>query len=202
MFDDALRALKDRLLWPFAVALGTRISPNAVTLAAFVVGMIAAWLAARGQYGAALGAWLLNRLLDGIDGTLARATARQSDFGGYLDIVLDFAVYAAVPVGLIVAAQDRWTALLGAVLLGAFYVNGASWMYLAAILERRGEGAAAQGERTTIRMPAGLIAGTETIILYSLFLILPAKLPLLFTLMMAGVAVTIIQRLFWARRFL
>ncbi|HXG72196.1 MAG TPA: CDP-alcohol phosphatidyltransferase family protein [Gemmatimonadaceae bacterium] len=200
MFDDALRAFKDRLLWPFAVAIGTRISPNAVTLAAFLVGLIAATLAARGDYGAALGAWLLNRILDGVDGTLARATEQQSDFGGYLDIVLDFAVYAAVPIGLVVAVQDRLTALLGAALLGAFFVNGASWMYLAAILERRGEGAAALGERTTIRMPAGLIAGTETVVLYSLFLILPAKLPLLFTLMMAGVVITIVQRLIWARR--
>lgn len=202
MFDDALRAFKDRLLWPFAATVGTRISPNAVTLAAFVVGMVAAVLAGRGQYGAALGAWLLNRILDGIDGTLARATEQQSDFGGYLDIVLDFAVYAAVPIGLVVATPDRLTALLGATLLGAFFVNGASWMYLSAILERRGEGAAAHGERTTIRMPAGVIAGTETVVLYSLFLIVPAKLPLLFTLMIAGVAITIGQRLIWARRFL
>ena len=46
--------------------------------------------------GAALLLFILNRLFDGLDGAVARAT-RRTDRGGFLDIVFDFAVYGAVP---------------------------------------------------------------------------------------------------------
>lgn len=36
--------------------------------------------------------FLLTRLLDGIDGAYARATNQCTEFGGYLDIVVDFTV--------------------------------------------------------------------------------------------------------------
>lgn len=38
--------------------------------------------------------FLLTRLLDGIDGAYARATNQCTEFGGYLDIVVDFTVCA------------------------------------------------------------------------------------------------------------
>jgi hypothetical protein len=79
-------------------------------------------------------------------------------------------------------------------------VNAASWMYLAAILERRGAGAAARGELTTITMPRGLVGGTETVVFYALFLALPRTLVPLFILMTALVLVTVMQRLVWAVR--
>jgi hypothetical protein len=65
----------------------------------------------------------------------------------------------------------------GLALLGSFFVNAASWMYLSAVLERRGAGAAARGERTTVTMPPGLIAGAETVVLYTLFLVFPGGSP-------------------------
>jgi phosphatidylglycerophosphate synthase len=39
--------------------------------------------------------FLLTRLLDGIDGAYARATNQCTEFGGYLDIVVDFTVTIA-----------------------------------------------------------------------------------------------------------
>lgn len=36
----------------------------------------------------------------GIDGLVARVSGQQTDFGGYLDILCDFVVYAAIPIGL------------------------------------------------------------------------------------------------------
>lgn len=202
MFDELLRALKDRLLAPLARRAGPRLSPTLVTLVALAVGVGAAWLAARGQYGAALACWLANRALDGFDGALARAHGRQGDWGGYLDLVCDFVVYAAIPIGLAVAADDRRVALAALALVSAFYVNAASWMYLAAVLERRGAGAAARGERTTVTMPPGLVAGAETVLFYALFLLFPGRLPALFAVMTALVAATVVQRLAWARRAL
>ncbi len=202
MFDDLLRELKDRLLAPPARALGSACPPAAVSLVALAVGILAVWLAAERSYRWALAAWLLNRVLDGLDGTLARVQGRGSDLGGYLDILCDFAVYALLPIGLVIGAPaaDSWRAL--AFLLASFYLNAASWMYLAAVLERRGQRAAAAGKLTAVAMPAGLVAGTETIVFYALFLLFPAQLgPLFFTmavLVFAGAA----QRAVWAGRVL
>src|SRR5215207_3077639 len=144
MFDDVLRALKDRLLAPIARRLGPGLHPNVVSIVAFLAGVGAAALAARRAYDVALALWVLNRVLDGLDGTLARVHAQQSDLGGYLDILLDFTVYALVPLALVVGAPARENAIAGLYLVATFFVNAASWMYLAAILERRAEGAAAR----------------------------------------------------------
>ena len=202
MFDDLLRALKDRLLAPAARAVGRRLSPTAVTLLAFAAGLGAALCAARARDGAALALWLLNRLLDGFDGTLARATGRQTDAGGYLDLVLDFAVYAAVPVGLVLGRPSTALALAGLALVASYYVNAASWMYLSAILERRGAGAAARGERTTVTIPPGLIGGTETVVFYAVCFLLPGRLVALFAGFAALVLATAGQRVWWGVRAL
>jgi phosphatidylglycerophosphate synthase len=44
--------------------------------------------------------FLLNRIFDALDGTVARLRNLQSDFGGYYDIVTDFITYCMLPVGL------------------------------------------------------------------------------------------------------
>ncbi|MGH7518830.1 MAG: CDP-alcohol phosphatidyltransferase family protein [Gemmatimonadales bacterium] len=202
MFDDLLRAFKDRLLAPAARALGPSCPPAVVTLCALAAGVAAAWLAAERSYAWALAAWLANRVLDGLDGAVARVHGRASDLGGYFDILCDFAVYALVPIGLVAGAPtaEGWRAL--AILLAAFYLNAASWLYLAAVLERRGRGAAVSGQLTSVAMPAGLIAGTETIVFYTLFLLLPAQAVPLFLAMAALVLVGVTQRAVWAGRTL
>lgn len=55
-----------------------------------MIGLAAAGAAALQWHWGALGLWLLNRVFDGLNGMVARAHAIQSDFGGYLNIVLDF----------------------------------------------------------------------------------------------------------------
>ena len=203
MLDDLLRPMKERVLLPAATALGGRVHPMVVTLAAFAMGVGAAVAAARGADGLGLVLWLANGVLDGFDGTLARAQRRQSDLGGYVDIVLDFIVYAAVPIGLVLGAPraDRAVlAMTALAMVASFYVNAASWMYLAAILERRGVGAAARGELTTVTMPRGLVGGTETIVLYAMYFALRRLLVPLFALSAALVLITVLQRLVWAVR--
>ena len=201
MLDHTLRVYKDDLLRPVVGRLG-RIAPNAITTLAMVVGLAAASAAGLQWYWGALILWLLNRVLDGLDGLVARAHARQSDFGGYLDIVLDFVVYAAIPVGLYLGNPSGALALALILLLSSFYINAASWIYLAAILEKRAAGAHARGELTAVTMPNGLVGGAETILFYSLFLLCPGGLPWLFAAMMAMVMLGVGQRLHWARRHL
>lgn len=205
MFDNYLRGVKDRIGEPLA-ARADHISPNTITLAAFAVGLLAAIFAARSLYLWALGLWLLNRLLDGLDGLVARVQQKQSDFGGYLDILLDFGVYAALPIGLVMSAPtlDRYGALV--FMLAAFYVNSASWMYLAAVLEKRSaqsvRDVAAPRGLTTVVMPSGLIGAVETLIAYCVFLLWPNTIEVWYSVFGGLVLFTVAQRLVWARRVL
>jgi phosphatidylglycerophosphate synthase len=196
MFDTSLRNFKDRLAEPLARRM-EHINPSAVSLIGVGFGLGSAILAARSLYLWGLAFWLLNRALDGLDGLLARLHDKQDDFGGYLDILLDFVAYAALPLGFAVAAPAPGNLLALALMLATFYINTASWMYLSAILEKR----AARNPLTTtsIVMPAGLIGGFETILAYSLFFLFPQFLTYLFILFSLLIWITIIQRLIWAR---
>ncbi len=200
MIDKVLRSPKEQVLKPVARHPLRVIHPTAITLVAFGVGVAAAAAAWQQAYVLALGLWALNRILDGLDGTVARLHKKQSDLGGYLDIVLDIVVYALVPLALALSVDTREVYLALALLLGSFYINGASWMYLAALLEKRKHGAHKQGEMTTVTMPGGVIEGTETIIFYSLFLLFPGALVPLFGAMAVLVLITAAQRLVWSTR--
>ena len=201
MFDHLLRGLKDRLLTPLATLL-RGVPPNVLSLIALLLGLCAAVAAATGAWAAGLVLWLANRVTDGLDGTVARVAGRQTDFGGYLDILLDFIVYAAIPLGFAMQSTDRLVLVLAVALEGMFLVNACSWMYLSAVLEKRASGARATGELTTVTMPPALVAGFETVVFFALFYLFPLKLPLLFGLMTTLVGLNVVQRLVWARRVL
>ena len=201
MFDHLLRGLKDRLLTPLAILL-RGVPPNVLSLIALLLGLSAAVAAATGAWAAGLVLWLANRVTDGLDGTVARVAGRQTDFGGYLDILLDFIVYAAIPLGFAMQSTDRLVLVLAVALEGMFLVNACSWMYLSAVLEKRASGARATGELTTVTMPPALVAGFETVVFFALFYLFPLKLPLLFGLMTTLVGLNVVQRLVWARRVL
>lgn len=201
MLDNILRHFKDRLLDPLARPL-PRTDPVVITLLALAVGLGGIGLVTQQYYGWGLACWLLNRLLDGLDGSVARVHRQQSDWGGYIDILSDYIVYAGFPVALVIGTPSAGGYLSLAFLLACFYLNTASWMYLAAILEKRRQRAGSGDELTTITMPGGLIGGTETIIFYTLFLLWPAYLVPLYALMSGLVLVTVGQRVVWAGRHL
>lgn len=199
MFDTPLRKVKDQVGAPLARRL-SRVSPITVSLLGLVIALLAAWSAYRQIYLAAFALWILNRVLDGLDGLLARMHNKQSDFGGYVDILTDFVAYAAIPIGLVAGSPSSERYLALAFLLASFYVNTASWMFLAAILEKR---ALHGGDtQTSIIMPAGLIGGFETIIAFGVFILFPTHLTLLYNIFAILVFITIAQRLIWAKRAL
>mgnify|MGYP006265938067 CR=1 FL=1 len=217
MFDPLLRPVKERLIHPLARVLAGRVSPLTLTVAGAVLGLAAAGTILLDWMLAALILWLLSRLLDGLDGVVARVAALQSDLGGYLDLLLDVLVYAVIPVSLAVRAgfDDPLGVSATLVLLALFYVNIVSWAVLSSILEKRraagadssdGAGspdrAGPRRKMTSVAMPSGLIEGTETLIFYTLFLLLPAWYPLLAFVMAGLTALTIMQRVVWARSVL
>jgi phosphatidylglycerophosphate synthase len=200
VFDPVLRRLKDRILHPVARAL-PGVSPAALTLLGLVVGLGSAYAAWHGRFGLALALWLTNRLLDGLDGAVARVHDKSTDLGGYIDLVADFVVYGVLPAALALRpGAPPELAAAAVVLLVTFYVNTVSWTVASALLEKRAQGASANGADTSVTIPEGLVSGGETILFYSLFFLLPAFQPQLFYLMAALTALTVIQRLAWARK--
>jgi phosphatidylglycerophosphate synthase len=192
MFDQGLRRFKDRCLQR-ALPHMTCFSPNQWTLISLVVGLcsIAAVFMQLLLLGLLL--FLANRALDGIDGAVARATHQQTDFGGYLDLMADFVVYAGLPLAFLFAQPSLALATATSVLLAVFYLNAASWMLLAALLDKR-----TTITHTTFHMPVGLIEGFETLVFYTLFFIFPQHLVALFYLMAALTSIGIVQRAHWA----
>lgn len=202
MTDAILRGPKDRVLGPIARRTPRGVHPIAITLVAFIPGIGAAVAAADSRHTLAVGLWLLNRVLDGLDGTVARQRERQSDLGAYLDILMDVVVYAAVPIGIAVALDSRGAWIAAAALLATFYVNTISWAYLAAILERRAATTDRTDRATAVVMPGGLVEGAETIVVFCVMLAVPAWAETLFWVMAAAVAVTVGQRVVWALKHL
>ncbi len=200
MIDRALRRHKELLLAPIARITPRAVHPSAVTAAALVPGLGAAVAAGVGAPAVAVSLWLVNRLLDGLDGTIARLGGRQSERGAYADMLLDVVVYAAIPLGIAAGQDTRAAWIASAALLAAFYVNAISWSYLSALLERRGAGASARGEMTAITMPSGLVEGAETVVLLAIALAVPGWSVAVMWVMAAGVAISVLQRAHWAVR--
>lgn len=152
----------------------TGVSANAVTLVACGVGFLAALAIAAEQFLLGLALLLLSRLGDGLDGAVARINGR-TDLGGYLDIVLDFAFYGAIPLGFVLA-DPAANAVAGAALICSFYVNGASFLAYAILAERRGMESTARGAKSLF-FTTGLAEATETIAVFVAFCLLPHWFP-------------------------
>jgi phosphatidylglycerophosphate synthase len=200
MRDIALRQQKDRLMGPVAEQVFAAVHPNVVSLIALIVGLLSVAAVINQAYWAGLGLWLLNRILDGLDGLVARIHHKQSDFGGYLDLFLDFLVYLAVPIAFIVVMPTVANLWAGLFLFASYYLNTMSWTILGALIEKRQ--LQPINRLTSLEMPTGLIEGAETILFYCSFYLLPAYVAQLFGLMAILVLFTAGQRIWWAYRHL
>ncbi|OLF34345.1 CDP-alcohol phosphatidyltransferase family protein, partial [Psychrobacter sp. Cmf 22.2] len=75
------------ILAPVVIVLHKRgITADQLTVAGFLIGMLALPLLAFELWYGALAAIALNRIFDGLDGALARHAQQSSSAGGYLDI--------------------------------------------------------------------------------------------------------------------
>lgn len=197
MFDAKLRPLIDPPLNRAGQALARAgVTANQLTACGLIVGLAAATAIAFGAYGWGLALIVANRLLDGLDGAVARAQG-PSDLGGYFDIIADFAFYVAVPVGFGVA--DPANTLAALVLVASFVLTGVSFLAFATIAAKRGVETAAHGKKSFF-YSTGIAEGGETIIVFIAMGLWPqAFVPLAY-----GYAIlcllTLIQRSLLARR--
>lgn len=197
MFDAKLRPLIDPPLNALGRWLsGLGIGANAVTLAGVVLGIGAGVAAARADFGLALLLIVANRVLDGLDGAVARAT-RLSHFGGYLDIVGDFVFYAAVPLGFGLSAPANQ--LPAMVLLASFILTGISFLAFATIAGQRGLETEAHG-RKSFFYNTGLAEGAETIAVFIAMALLPQHFAVIAYGYAALCLLTVVQRTLIARQ--
>ncbi len=171
MFDAKLRPLIDPPLNRLGSALARRgVTANAITFLGLALGLAGAAAISGGYFSAGLGLILANRLLDGLDGAVARANG-PTVLGGYFDIVADFAFYVSVPLGFGLVDSANTQAAL--VLVASFVLTGVSFLAYAVIAAERGARTDAHG-RKSFFYSTGLAEGSETIAVFIAFALFPA----------------------------
>ncbi|SNY91877.1 Phosphatidylglycerophosphate synthase [Cohaesibacter sp. ES.047] len=170
MLDARLRRFVD----PPVNALGQSlarlgVTANQITLAGLLLGVAAATAIALEAYWTGLAILLVSRLMDGLDGAVARVKGK-TDLGGYLDIVFDFIFYGLIPLGFAVARPEN--ALPAAVLLTAFYANGASFLAYAIMAEKHKLSTVSHGSKS-LYFTGGLAEAGETYAVFAAFCLFP-----------------------------
>lgn len=170
MLDQVTRPLVDPVLNAMATVLHQHhVSANQVTFVAFIAGLLAMILIALGQPLLGLALFGLNRLLDGLDGALARC-GRPTMAGGYLDIVFDFIIYSGIVLAF--AVFDQSLALTAAFVIFSFVGTGSSFLAMA-IFADRAQAAPRTPQSKSIYFLGGLTEGTETLLFITLICLLP-----------------------------
>jgi phosphatidylglycerophosphate synthase len=172
MFDARLQPWLRRGFAPLARGLASRgVTADAVTLAGFAVGVAATIAVGSGAPATGFVLLLFNRFADGLDGALARHLG-PTDRGAFLDIALDFAVYALFPLGFAFADPAR-NALAAAVLIASFIGTGSSFLAFAAVAAGRNMKAEMFPTKGIYSL-GGLTEGAETIVAFASMALWPA----------------------------
>lgn len=197
MLDSRARAIIDPPLNRMGGALARHgVKADHLSLAGAGVALCAALAIGSGQFMTGLALIILNRLLDGLDGPVARNGQGGTDFGGYLDITCDYVFYAAIPFAF--GWHDAGNSLPALALLASFLLSGTSFLAYAVIAEKRGLTTSLQGTKSFYYM-AGLAEGSETIAAFILFCLFPDWFPVLAYGFAALCALTMVGRIAQAR---
>ena len=171
MLDAKLRPLIDPPLNAAGRALAkSGITANMLTFAGLGLGLGGAAAIALGNIWFGLVLIIANRVLDGLDGAVARAS-EPTPLGGYFDIVADFAFYVSIPLGFGILVSDNTLPAL--VLVASFVLTGVSFLAFAVIAAERGEENEAHGKKSFF-YSTGLAEGTETIAVFIAMCAFPA----------------------------
>ncbi len=193
LFTGDERARIKRIGEPIALFLGRLgFTPDALTVAGFGIVLAAAFAAAAGQWVLTALILIFGTLFDGLDGTLARATGKTSDFGAFLDSTMDRAGEAVIYTGIAAgAAMSGKTEVIG---LATLALGTGS---LVSYVRARGEGLgvcanigiAQRAERAAVLI-VGLLAGG---------LAAPTWLTAALLIISVASAITVVQRIRFIR---
>ncbi|MCA1491143.1 CDP-alcohol phosphatidyltransferase family protein [Sinorhizobium alkalisoli] len=197
MLDGAVRRRLEPILDRIGMALANHgVGADTVTIAGFLLGLLAAVLIAFEFYFSGAALILFSRLCDGLDGAVARAS-RKTDLGGFLDIVLDFAFYGAIPLAFVIA-DSAANGLAGGFLLFSFYLNGATFLAFAVMAEKRAMTTEVRGAKS-LYFTTGIAEATETIAFFLACCLFPSWFPTLAAFFAAVCLYTALSRIVLAR---
>jgi archaetidylinositol phosphate synthase len=167
------------------------LTPNDVTLTAFIVGVSSGVFYYLGFPIVAVIVLWFSGFLDAVDGTMARLS-KTSPFGTVMDITFDRLVEISVILGLaFVHPEIQWALLLLSV---SIIFSITIFLTVGAVSEKHG--------MKTFYYQAGLAERTEGFILFSLMLLLPNYLLAITLLFFVVEAFTGLQRFWEAKRIL
>jgi phosphatidylglycerophosphate synthase len=195
MFDRSIQRLIQKPLSFLGKILLKTLQPNQITFIGFFFGILMCFLIFIHSYFLAILFLFLNRLCDGLDGVMARQTS-PSPLGAYLDIILDFIIYAAFV--LVFSLENQINLLTGVFLLFTYICTGTTFLTQAIIQPQLDY--SQQQDNTEDGIPksfiyaSGLIEGTETIFFMFLCLIMPKAFPILGFLFSVLCLITAIAR--------
>ena len=178
---------------PIALLLGRLgFTPDALTVAGFGIVLAAAVAAAAGEWVLTAIILVFGTLFDGLDGTLARATGKTSDFGAFLDSTMDRAGEAVIYAG--IAAGAATSGKIEVIGLATLALGSGS---LVSYVRARGEGVgiwanigiAQRAERAAVLI-VGLLAGG---------LVATTWLTAALLLISVASAITVVQRIRFIR---
>lgn len=174
MFDRHIRPLIDPALNAAAQALVKKgVRANTVTFIGFLFALSAFTALAFQLYALAIAFIVLSRLMDGLDGPLARQS-HATDLGGFLDIVSDFIFYSGTVFFFAVGKPDM--ALPAAFLIFSFVGTGSSFLTYAIFAAKRGIDNNSQGKKSFFYL-GGLTEGSESIFVLLLVCLIPSYFP-------------------------
>jgi len=170
MFDRQIQKYTQKPLQYIAKLFLKFISPNHMTLIGFSFGVLMCLSIIIDQYLIAIIFLFLNRLADGLDGTMARLQT-PTPLGGYLDIVLDFLIYSGFVLSFGVTEQNN--TLTSMILLFCYIGTGSTFLAKAAILPSLTNQNLNEEIPKSFHYAVGLVEGTETIVFMVLCLLFP-----------------------------
>lgn len=214
MLDLPLRQVKDRIFDPICGTIPSAVTPLQLTGLAFACGLCSCYVTATGgSVFSSLSLWILNRILDCLDGAVARRRQQTSDLGGFLDLLGDFIVYSLIPIACAMsprssslsssAAEGAWLAV--SLLEAAIHINNFVLFYVAAVVEKNkkmvvekesgtSNGEQRQKELTSVVMMPALVEGFESGTIFTIMLCRPQLIALLSAVMAILVFVGTLQR--------
>ena len=168
MLDKKLNLFFRPILTKIAkVLINRKFTSNQITLFGFILGIFSFIFLSLGMIYIALLFFILNRIFDGVDGTLARLS-KPTDLGGFYDIISDFFIYALLPLGFIFFDKNNFLSM--SFLLTSFIGTCSTFLTTAWIFEKK-KIQIEKLSKKSFYYSEGLIEGTETIFLFILMFI-------------------------------
>lgn len=199
MFDERFRRfIAPGLSRPARALRAIGVTPNQVSGAGFLVAVGAAGAIASGRPVVGISLWLGSRLLDALDGAVAREGQVGSAFGGFLDVVLDMAAYSLMAVAY--AAGQPEQRMLWLLVLTGYILAITTTAVLSSLLERRQ--VAVPGNNRSVQFTPGFAEAGETSIVYVALALRPDWARWILVVWLVLLAATAVQRTLTARALL